>query len=225
MRADPSSFARPRSRSLGGASLLAVVLASLANLGGPSGLEAQRLELIPHIGLHAPLTSVGRAEVEAGTFQLGKRESSLAWGVSVELGGGTSVGIRGSALFGTSGSFPIEGPGCTDCRADVSVRIFSGALVIHPLPRLIPIAPYVLAGGGIKRHGFDDDDLAEAGVGDAFEDQTNRTLQLGVGFRVPLGVTHVHLEAMDFISSLDAEEGMGSGKTQHDIFLLVGIRL
>lgn len=189
------------------------------------GLEAQGTKLIPQVGLFAPLRNLGVVQTPEGTLRLGKKTSSLAWGVATEFGGSTPIGFRAGILFGTSSEISVRGPGCANCETEVKVRVITGTLVLRPFRSYAGFTPYLLAGGGFKRYGLNDGDLKEFGIEDAVDDQTNRTLQLGGGASFSLGVTQVLFEISDFISGFDVEEGMGNGNTQHDFFLTVGLRL
>lgn len=197
-------------------------------VANPEPLEAQRAELIPQVGFFTPLTSLGTAEDGNGdSFALGERERGFAYGVAVQFGGLTPVGVRGSLLFGTGSDVPVTGPGCAEdeCAIGNNLRTITGALLIRPLPRLVVVRPYLLAGGGWKRFGFNDADLGNRGLEMALEDQTNTAWQLGAGVDLNLGATALVVELNDFISGFDVEEEKGEGKTQHDIFLTVGLRL
>lgn len=206
---------------------LAVALATLVPAAGP--LAAQRAELIPQLGLFEGLSSMGTAEDEEGSaFTLGERERGFAYGLAVQFGAHTPAGVRGSVLLGTGSDVPVTGPGCSAedaCTIENSLRVITGALVLRPLPGLVVVRPYVLAGGGWKRFGFDESELETRGLEMAIEDQTNTAWQLGVGVEVGLGVTAGVIELSDYISGFDVEEERGDGKTQHDLFLTVGLRL
>ncbi|MFQ5678844.1 MAG: hypothetical protein ACE5HP_05235 [Gemmatimonadota bacterium] len=226
MRADPRTFRAslpiPRAGTAAGVLGLLLLFGLL-----PSPLEAQRrAKLIPQVGLFRPLRGLGRVQDSGGeTLRLGTHESSLAWGIGVEFGGETPVGVRGSVLWGTSADIPVRGPGGATSQTQGTVRVVTGTLVFRPFRSYVGARPYVLAGGGIKRHGLDDGDLNDLDIKDAVDDQTNGTLQLGGGVSFSIGVTQVLLEISDFISTFDVKEGKGDGKTQHDLFLTVGLRL
>lgn len=205
--------------------VLALVVMALA----PASLAAQQARLTPHLGFFQPLTSLGTAENDGGeSFTLGERNRGFAYGISVQFGGGTLAGVRGSALFGTGSDVPVTGPGCGDeeaCAVENSVRALVGTLVVRPLPGLVVIRPYVLAGGGWKRYGFDEADLESLGLEGAIGDHSNTTWQVGAGVELHVGLTAIQVELSDFISGFDVEEGRGEGRTQHDLFLTVGLRL
>lgn len=213
---------RARSCTVVGLGLAAAGLVTL-----PGGLAAQRAELVPQIGLFTPLASLGTAETEGGeTLSLGERERGLAYGLSVEFGGALLAGVRGTVLFGTGSDVPVEGPGCEEgCTLENGLRVLTGALVIRPLPSLILLRPYLLAGGGWKRFGFDEAELEGLGLQEAVHDQTRTAWQVGVGLELSVGLSAIVVELNDFISGFEVEEEMGEGKTQHDLFLTVGLRL
>lgn len=211
-----------RSVAVLGSSLAVVVLAAV-----PTPAAAQRAELVPQIGFFNGLRAMGTAESSDGaTLELGDRERGFAYGLSVQFGGAMPAGIRGTVLFGNGSDLPVEGPGCEEgCTLENNVRALTGAIVFRPLPGLVVLRPYLLAGGGWKRFGFNDADLATLGLEDAVQDQTRTAWQLGVGLELSVGLSAVVLELNDFISGFEVEEDLGEGKTQHDLFLTVGLRL
>lgn len=213
-----------------GARSWAVVGLGFAAVGlaaAPGGVAAQRAELVPQLGFFTPLASMGTAETEGGeTLTLGERERGFAYGLSVQFGGAVPAGVRGTVLFGTGSDVPVDGPGCEQgCTLDNNLRLITGALVIRPLPSLILLRPYLLAGGGWKRFGFDEAELAELGLQGAVSDQTRTAWQVGVGLELSVGLSAIVVELNDFISGFEVEEERGEGKTQHDLFLTVGLRL
>lgn len=220
---------REAPRSYGFRAPLAVALfLPLLLLAAGSPLAAQRAELIPQIGFFTGLSSLGTAEdEEGGRFVLGERERGFAYGVAVEFGRATPAGVRAAVLFGRGSDIPVVGPGCEvgDCVLDNNVRALTGALVLRPLPSLVLLRPYLLVGAGWKRFGFDETELEELGLEAAIGDQTKGAWQIGAGVELGLGVTSVVLEVSDFVSGFTVEEDRGDGKTQHDLFLTVGLRL
>lgn len=195
----------------------------------PAPLLAQRAELIPQIGVFTPLTSLGTAEDDGGSaFTLGERERGFAYGAAIQFGGATPAGVRATVLFGTGSDVPVTGPGCADedaCAVENNLRMLAGAVVIRPLPGLIVVRPYLLAGGGWKRFGFDEAQLESLGLQGAIGDHTKRAWQLGAGLELSVGLSAIVVELNDFISGFDVEEDRGDGKTQHDLFLTVGLKL
>lgn len=222
------SARRPNRRGWPGAGQvmsLALVAVALA----PALTAAQQAELTPQIGFFQPLTSLGTAESDGGsTFTLGERDRGFAYGVTVQFGGLALAGVRASALFGTGSDVPVTGPGCGDeaaCTVENSVRALVGTLIVRPLPSLIVLRPYLLAGGGWKRYGFDEAELEDLGLEGAIGDHSNTAWQVGAGVELHVGLTAIQVELNDFISGFDVEEGRGEGRTQHDLFLTVGLRL
>lgn len=204
------------------------IAAATAWVSAPGELEAQRAELIPQIGFFSPLASLGTAEDEGGiSFDLGERERGFAYGLAVQFGGIVPVGVRGSVLFGTGSDVPVTGPGCPEgeCTLENNLRLLTGALIIRPFPTLVVIRPYALAGGGWKRYGFDEAEAEALGLDPALEDHTHTAWQIGLGTELGLGAAAVVVELNDFISGFDVADDLGEGKTQHDIFLTVGLRL
>lgn len=205
----------------------AVVAALLLVPVCPPPLAAQGLDLIPLAGLYAQLNGLAD-DVEregSGTAKLGRRESSLALGLGAELGSGLPISLRGNLLFGTASDVPIRGEGCTDCEVRTSLLVLTGTLVVRPFPGLVLFHPYFFGGGGVKRHGFDDGDLAAAGVDAAIDDEFRGAVEIGAGVALSLGLVEVLFEVHDVISRFEPEEDLGDGKLQNDVFLLLGLRL
>lgn len=181
------------------------------------------LRLIPQVGLYAPVSDLGRASSTAGAVEIGERESTLGFGLALELGARNTVSFRLNGAYGTESEVPLDGTGCTDCTARGTVAALTGAVVLRPIPNLIVVQPYLQAGGGLKRFNFDEE-AAQAEGWDAFlSDQNELTGQLGVGVELNLLGFRTLIELSDFVSGFDTEGG--EGETQHDFFLTVGIAL
>lgn len=203
-----------------------IAVASLVWFPGPAA--AQRAELVPQVGFFTALRGMGTAvtEPDGAVLELGERERGLAFGLSVQFGGVTPASVRGTVLFGQGSDIPVTGPGCErECTLENSVRLLTGAIVFSPLQRLALLRPYLLAGGGWKRFGFNDADLETLGLEGAVKDQTKTAWQIGAGLELSIVQWAIVVELNDFISGFKVEEEMGDGKTQHDLFLTVGLRL
>lgn len=201
---------------------LMLVVAALAT--HPSSALAQGgIRLIPQVGLYAPVSDLGTASSTEGAVEIGERESTLGFGLALELGARRTVSFRLNGVYGTESEVPVDGTGCTDCTARSTVAAVTGSAVFRPLPNLIVVQPYLQAGGGLKRYDFDEDDAEAEGVDAFVSDQNELTGQLGVGLEFNLLGFRALLELSDFISGFDAEGG--EGETQHDFFLTLGIAL
>lgn len=204
--------------------LVPLVLAVAALAGYPSSALAQGgIRLIPQVGLYAPVSDLGRASSTEGAVEIGERESTLGFGLALELGARRTVSFRLNGVYGTESEVPVDGTGCTDCTARSTVAAVTGSAVFRPLPNLIVVQPYLQAGGGLKRYDFDEDDAQAEGVDAFVSDQNELTGQLGVGLEFNLLGFRALLELSDFISGFDAEGG--EAETQHDFFLTLGIAL
>lgn len=199
-------------------------LSALCLLAAPGPGAAQALDVIPLVGIHAPLNDLGEVRTATGDpLRLERPESSLALGAAIEVGLGTGFGIRGDFLLGTSADVPLEGSGCPGCDVDVSTLVLAGSAVIRPLAGIPFVRPYFLLGGGIRRFDLDVDDLREAGFQDPEDEQSRAVVRLGAGIDVDLGLLEALVEVSDFIG--DFEPRAGEGELKHGAFLLVGLRL
>jgi hypothetical protein len=93
----------------------------------------------------------------------------------------------------------------------------AGDLVLRPIPRLLIVQPYLIAGAGLRRevYSFDDD-----GVGDALpSDKSDFALHAGLGVDVMLGRIGLVAEVTDFITQDENDDW-----SQHDAFGFVGLK-
>lgn len=193
-----------------------VALALIVGSISAEEIEAQT-RVIPQIGLYVPANSFG--EVSDGGFdgaiELGKKESTRAYGLGLEWGGGGFVGLRGNLAYATSSNVPISGVGCGLCSSRSTMLALTGGLVVRPL-RLLFIEPYLIGAVGVKRY-----DFSASGVGDVFLDDRNvRTYQLGVGGELDLGPLSGIVEISDFVSDRAIQI---PGDRQHDFIVSFGI--
>lgn len=197
--------------------------AAVLSLGPPAASAQGGVRVIPQVGLYAPVSDLGQASSTDGAVEIGERESTLGFGLALELGARNTVSFRLNGVYGTESEVPVDGTGCTDCTGRGTVAALTGSVVFRPIPNLIVVQPYLQAGGGLKRFDFDED-AAQAEGWDAFlSDQNELTGQLGVGVELNLLGFRALVELSDFVSGFDTEGG--EGETQHDFFLTVGIAL
>lgn len=192
-------------------------LVALAAVGQPSDLHAQ-FRLLPQLGMYAPaseLPPLGEAT------EFGKRQSTLALGLAIELGPSLRVGV----LHGTGGDIPFDAVGCEDCTARSTVSSLTATLVVRPLPRLAMVQPFLLLGGGVKRYDFDREDLQNEGVNAALSDANDVTGHLGLGAELSLGGFRLLVELQDLVSNFDPDVEGVDASFQHDLFLTVGLPL
>ena len=192
---------------------------ALAVAGGlllPHVGEAQT-RVIPQIGLYVPANSFG--EVSDGGFdgaiELGKKESTRAYGLGLEWGGGGFVGLRGNLAYATSSDVPISGVGCGVCSSRSTMMALTGGVVVRPF-RLLFIEPYLIGALGVKRY-----DFSRSQIGEVFLDDRNvRTYQLGVGGELDLGPLSGIVEISDYVSDRAVQI---PGERQHDFIVSFGI--
>jgi hypothetical protein len=182
------------------------------------------------VGLYAPLSELGEVREEGlGTaIELGRKRSTLAFGLAGEVGSG-SLGFRANLAYATSSDVPIGGVGCETCSARSTLLVATAGASLRPIPRLIGLQPYLLVGGGIKRYGFDREQFEEEGFGGVLDDHAKAALQLGVGADFALGGLGLFSELNAYLSGVDpAAEGSGfesDSRFQTDLLLSVGLRL
>jgi hypothetical protein len=194
--------------------IIGAVLAALAI--GANEARAQGIQIRPWAGLYAPTAELGSVQA----IDFGKKKSTLAYGLDLDLGGGPIAFRLGGGYAGNS-DIPIAGVGCTNCAARATVLVGTGAIVIRPLP--IPVVqPYAVAGVGAKWYNFDFDNAALDGL---ISDQAKFTAQLGAGAVLfPGGSLSVFGEVSDYMSGFKFKSG-GSSNTQHDLVLKLGLVL
>lgn len=181
----------------------------------PGAAEAQ-FRIVPQGGLY--LSTMGLPSPDEAV-ELGKRESSLAYGLALEIGP-----VRLSGLRSTESEIPIEGLGCSDtgcARSTVSAATL--ALVVRPLPALGAVTPFVVLGGGMKRYDFTRQELENEGVEGILTDADDVTGHLGFGLDFGRGGFRGRLEAQDLVSYFDAE-GI-EPEFQHDLFITIAFVL
>ncbi len=199
-----------------------LVLASAlaAGLLAPGGARAQ-LRILPQAGLYAPASDLPTA---SEAVDIGRKQSTLALGLGVELGNTRGTSLRIDGLHATASDVPVTGVGCQSCSARSTVTTLTAALVLRPLPNIILVRPYLLAGGGLKRYDFTREDLQSEGARAVLSDQNRFTGHLGVGAEVNLGLLRISGEVSDLVSGFRRQGGGGSS-LQHDFFVMVGLLL
>ncbi len=185
----------------------------------PASLSAQRL--IPQIGVYVPVSDLGRIEGAEGAVELGKKESSRAYGLGLEWGAGSAIGLRGNVAYATDSPVPLEGIDCLTCASRSTMLALTGGVVLRPF-RLFFIEPYFVAGTGFKRYDFSSTDF-EQGFDLLVEDRTERTYQLAVGGELGLGILSAIVEISDYVSRY-APEGIDPQR-RHDFIVSIGIGL
>jgi len=185
--------------------------------------SAAQIRLIPQVGLYnqfSDLPSVGTG------FQDVKKKASLAYGGALELGKPDKVSFRVNVLHASDSEVPVGSVGCsgTDC-ARSTLTSATATLALRPIPNLIIVQPYALAGGGVKRYDYTKQDFQQEGLRSLFNDQNQLTGHLGVGAEVNLGLVRVVGEVADLVSKYDNGQNTSSSsdQLQNDMFMTVGL--
>lgn len=202
------------------ASTLTLVILGLA---APAPVAAQSIRLIPQVGVYVPVSELGEVTGDGfdGAYSFGKKESTRAYGLGVEIGGGGFVGLRGSAAYATSSEIPFSGFGCTTCQGRSSMMALTAGAVVRPF-RLLLVDTYFLGGIGVKRYDFSAsnvDDLVSGSLDNRYE----RAYQLGVGAELNLGFLSGLVEVADYISTGESLDG--TTDRQHDFVVSIGLGL
>ena len=115
------------STSVAGLMLMGSVLA-------PSSPASAQIRLIPQVGLYVPQNDLGRVDGGSETVDIAKKESTLGYGASLELGASGMLGLRIGGVYGSQSDVAVSGVGCSGCAARSTVIALTGALVLRPLP-------------------------------------------------------------------------------------------
>jgi len=188
-------------------------------LARPERGSAQ-IRFIPQVGLFAPGSDLGEVDTGGEIWDVGKRESSLAYGLGVEVGSRDGLSLRITGMYGSESEVPIGGVGCVGdaCRLRSTVITGTAALILRPLPPLAVVQPYFVLGGGLKRHDFD---FETESYQDLIDDKSQATGQLGLGLDWNFGSVGMQFEVNDFLSG----SVFGDGEAQHDFILTLGLVL
>jgi len=177
-----------------------------------------QFRFIPQAGLFAPVSDLGEVDTGAEAWDVGTRESSLAYGLGVEMGNRGGVSLRLTGLYGSDSEVPIDGVGCSgsDCTLRSTLLAGSAALVLRLIPPLAVVQPYFVLGAGFKRYNFD---FATESYRDLFSDRSKATGQLGLGLDWNFGSLGMQFEVSDFVSGAVFDDGTA----QHDFILTLGL--
>jgi hypothetical protein len=195
---------------------LAAIGAIAASL--PQSLFAQGTEVVPFIGLYAPLSNL----FEEDEFEA-KHGSGLSFGARVAHRGASRLGLEGAFSYSSS---EVEVSATDDddisINFDANVIIFRGK-VLYDLSRpQARVRPHIAAGiAAIIRGGnfYDETDV---------DGTTDLGFVLAAGMRFPIGERlMLAVELEDFISSAKFEQGgdESDSKLQNDLLLSVGLAI
>jgi hypothetical protein len=184
---------------------------------------AAQMRLIPQVGLYQQFSEL--PSVGAGADEI-KKEASLAFGAALELGQPDRVSFRVNVLHATESDVPVSDVGCQsqeDC-ARSTVSSATATLALRPLPNIVLVQPFLLAGGGVKRYDYTLENLQNEGIRTLLNDQNQLTGHLGLGAEVNLGLLRLTGEVSDILSRYDDGQNTSeSDKLQHDFFVMVGL--
>lgn len=211
--------------------VLAAALVALA--AGAKDLNAQlpgpNLQLTPKIGAYVPvneLAVVSNAVAGNNPAELG---GSLAIGLALELDLPLfPIDLRANLDYATDTRLSVGDDAGDPQEAAATLLALSGDLVFRPVPAIAPLQPYLLAGAGIKRYDFDEEDLEEGQIEDIFADKSNFAFHVGAGLNVRLlPSVSLLVEVTDYISRYKPESAAAGddSKLQNDIFGMVGLRV
>jgi hypothetical protein len=180
-----------------------------------------QFRIIPKVGLYASVSDLGTVDTPSGAKEVGENESSLALGVTLDLGSNNPLGVRFTGLYGTDSEVPVGGVGCSGSECDLQSTLLglSGSVVWRPAGPASPLRPFFLAGGGIKRYDFEFS--SDSQLDDAIGDESKGAVVLGLGLEWDLVLMRGTFELVDYIGSSVVEDG----DRQHDFFLTVGLIL
>jgi hypothetical protein len=228
---------------------LGALLAALTATVGASPAAAQaravEVHLTPTLGWYTPVQNL--ATVPDDSERVWSRvEPAPVLGLAAEAGLrsvpflGARVGLRYApselALRRFDG-FQSCGQDCgrasytSEPLAPASLLLVTGDLLLRG-PRLAAVQPYVAAGGGIKRYDFRQQELEGEAAAVFAEDETRRTLHLGLGLDTRWKRYSLVTELGSYLSSFSEQapslihpERMDRGERQLDLFLSVGLRV
>lgn len=200
----------------------ALALMAFTVLAAPATAQ---IRFIPQIGVYSAVEDPGSVRGVSGLYDIGRYESTFAFGGAVEFAGDRSLGFRLGALYASEAETAVTGLGCsTGCPAGVDLLSFTGALVVRPLQDVLFVEPYLVAGGGLKRFDFEPNDFGD-GVGQIFSDDSEWAGILGVGATVDLGGLAVNLEVADHFHWSDLGIPESESRRMDDFFFTLGFVL
>ncbi len=189
------------------------LLLTLLLCAAPAGaLHAQGIgwTVVPKIGFFTPLTSL--SESSTGETKL---KSALALGLALEIDfRATPIAFRANVDVATNSEARTGGLG-TDLAADQLNLV--GDLIFRPFARNYILQPFLLAGAGMKRYSFSDDEF------DISTSEQMFTAHVGGGVILDFGNIEVSAELSDYISSWDVSATESKG--QHDLFAMIALRV
>lgn len=199
-------------------SKIVLALASLFALGATS-LAAQvpgvSLDIVPKIGAEMPLADLPTTPSAQAVKSM---SGAFAWGVAAELGlPGLPFSLRAN-VDATTKKTVSPATGITSGSVDQTMMTIFGDVVFRPLPKIILLQPYVMAGLGVKRYNYSLSDPSSL-FQQSFTDRNDLAYHLGVGLDIGPFVVEVN----DYMNSYKFDGG--GSKFQQDVFIMAGLRL
>ena len=186
------------------------------------------LSLVPKVGFYAPATDLETAQSAAGQI-VDDRGGSLAVGLALDFAVPFApVGFRVGFDYVTSSEFTYADTTGADLEATAEQTMLALAadIVLRPLPKLLIVQPYLLAGAGVKRYDFSFSETdGDTSIEEAFPDsETDFTVHAALGLDVGIGPIALVAELGDYVSWYEPEGGDES-ELQNDLFIMAGIRV
>lgn len=179
----------------------------------PAASHAQGISVTPSVGLYIPASDLYQLRDNTEQIFSVDKEGTFALGLNVELGM-----LRGTIAYASGAQLNEGGVQNNDAIGEGKLLAVAGDLVLRPIPRLIIVQPYLIAGAGLRRedYSYDDD-----GVSNALpKDKSDFALHAGIGADVMLGRIGIVAEFTDFITQDETDKW-----DQHDAFAFVGLKL
>lgn len=199
-----------RSRSRCTSILAAAVLTGCLTA---SALQAQRISLVPDIGVYIPTQDLINV-VDGGTLT---QQISLSVGGKLDIWFGSRVGIQATGSYAPSQlSLTVSQTGVDPLQEDANIFMGSGRLMVYLIPPTSPVSFLINGGVGlIKRSGE-----AYAGL----DDNTDLGGTVGATIGFHLGkVIQLRLSAESYIYNPSFyQQTEFEGRTQNDINLSFG---
>lgn len=188
------------------------VLAAVAVFAPVAAAQAQGISVTPSVGMYIPASDL--YALRDGTTQATiDKEGTFALGLNVEFGM-----LRGTVAYASGAQINEGGVSGQENIGDGKLLAVAGDLVLRPIPRLIIVQPYLIAGAGFRQENYSYND---SGIGGAMpKDQRDFALHAGLGADIMLGRIGVVAEFSDFITKNEEDKW-----NQHDGFGFVGLKL
>ena len=208
----------------------AIVLAALGGsllVAAPLAGQGLSVDLVPKVGFYSPADDLEAAADAAGEI-VDDRGGSLAVGLALDLGVPLSpLNVRVGFDYVTASEFTYADTTGADLEAtgEQTMLAITGDVILRPIPKLLIVQPYFLAGAGVKRYDFSFADAAEGSdIEEAFpESETDFTVHAGLGVDLGIGPIALVAELSDYVSWYEVEGG--DSRMQNDLFLMAGLRV